>query len=77
MTVATLAAPAAAALSHDAALAFPGTLLAPDRTLVAPYDLEHGTARASGYVPAAPALQLLHAAQRRSGSTTVARRRCT
>ncbi|HEM7851704.1 TPA: ADP-heptose--LPS heptosyltransferase, partial [Burkholderia multivorans] len=40
MTVATLAAPAAAAaaaLSHDAALAFPGTLLAPDRTLVAPY----------------------------------------
>ncbi|HGL5235584.1 TPA: ADP-heptose--LPS heptosyltransferase, partial [Burkholderia multivorans] len=44
MTVATLAAPAAAAaaaLSHDAALAFPGTLLAPDRTLVAPYDLEH------------------------------------
>lgn len=67
MTVATLAAPAAAApaaLSHDAALAFPGTLLAPDRTLVAPYDLEHGMARAPGYVPAAPALQLLHAAQR-------------
>ncbi|MDN7429683.1 ADP-heptose--LPS heptosyltransferase [Burkholderia sp. AU45388] len=53
-----------AALSHDDALACPGTLLAPDGTLVAPYDLEYGDVRAEGYAAAAPALGLLHAAHR-------------
>ncbi|MBN3735386.1 ADP-heptose--LPS heptosyltransferase [Burkholderia sp. Tr-20390] len=62
MTVDMHAAPHAVALSHDAALTYPGTLLAPDGTLVAPYDLEHGGARAVGHVPAAPARGLLHAA---------------
>ncbi|NTX32504.1 ADP-heptose--LPS heptosyltransferase, partial [Burkholderia pyrrocinia] len=46
------------------ALVLPGTLLAPDGTLVAPYDVEHGSARAVGHVPAASALGLLHAAHR-------------
>ncbi|OJB05962.1 ADP-heptose--LPS heptosyltransferase [Burkholderia ubonensis] len=54
--------PAAAALSPDEARVWPGTLLAPDGTLVAPYDLEHGHGRAAGHVPAAVALGLLHAA---------------
>ena len=58
------AAPAAAPLSHDAALAWPGTLLAPDGMLVAPYDLERTGRSATGLVPAAPALGLLHAARR-------------
>ncbi|WP_179404066.1 glycosyltransferase family 9 protein [Burkholderia guangdongensis] len=52
------------ALTHDAALAWPGTLLAPDRTLVAPYDLERAGVEVVGHVPAAPALGLLHAAHR-------------
>ncbi|CAN0617469.1 conserved protein of unknown function [Burkholderia multivorans] len=56
-------APAAAPLSHDAALAWPGTLLAPDGTLVAPYDLARTGRSAAGFVPAAPALGLLHAAR--------------
>ncbi|WP_321807138.1 ADP-heptose--LPS heptosyltransferase [Burkholderia sp. BCC1993] len=58
------AAPAGLALSHDDALTHPGTLLAPDGTLVAPYDLEHGGGPAENHVPAAPALGLLHAAHR-------------
>ncbi|WP_338638796.1 ADP-heptose--LPS heptosyltransferase [Burkholderia pyrrocinia] len=62
MTVEMRTAPPVAALSHDDALALPGTLLAPDGTLVAPYDIEHGDARAVGHVPAAAALGLLHAA---------------
>lgn len=57
-------APPVAALSHDDALAYPGTLLAPDGTLVAPYDLEHGDERAESHAAAAPALGLLHAAHR-------------
>ncbi|MGS0892773.1 ADP-heptose--LPS heptosyltransferase [Burkholderia stagnalis] len=64
MTVDRRTAPPVAALSHDDALALPGTLLAPDGTLVAPYDLEHGPERAAGHVAAAPALGLLHAAHR-------------
>ncbi|MGK8204481.1 ADP-heptose--LPS heptosyltransferase [Burkholderia cenocepacia] len=64
MTVAAHPMPPGVALSHDDALALPGTLLAPDGTLVAPYDLEHGSARAVGHVPAAPALGLLHGAHR-------------
>ncbi|WGY68547.1 ADP-heptose--LPS heptosyltransferase [Burkholderia cepacia] len=64
MTVDTRTAPPGVALSHEDALACPGTLLAPDGTLVAPYDLEQGGARADGHVPAAPALGLLHAAHR-------------
>lgn len=56
--------PAGAALSHDDALAWPGTLLAPDGTLVAPYDLEHAGGIVAGHVPAAPVLGLLHAAHR-------------
>ncbi|RQR23336.1 ADP-heptose--LPS heptosyltransferase [Burkholderia sp. Bp9143] len=64
MTVGMCAAPAGLALSHDDALVHPGTLLAPDGTLVAPYDIEHGGDRAEGCVPAAPALGLLHAAHR-------------
>lgn len=68
MTATPLAAGAGAgvgvALSRDAALAYPGTLLARDGTLVAPYDLEHGSEWAAEYLPAAPALGLLHAAQR-------------
>ncbi|WP_321862489.1 ADP-heptose--LPS heptosyltransferase [Burkholderia cenocepacia] len=63
-TVDMHATPRVAALSHDDALACPGTLLAPDGTLVAPYDLEYGDVRADGYVAAAPALGLLHAAHR-------------
>ncbi|MDN7907655.1 ADP-heptose--LPS heptosyltransferase [Burkholderia diffusa] len=63
MTVELRTAPAGLALSRDAALAHPGTLLAPDGTLVAPYDLEHGGGPAEGHVPAAPALGLLHAAR--------------
>ncbi|MGN7983419.1 glycosyltransferase family 9 protein [Burkholderia sp. 22313] len=64
MTVEMRGAPAglAVSLSHDDALTHPGTLLAPDRTLVAPYDLEHGSGPADHHVPAAPALGLLHAA---------------
>ncbi|HDR9588523.1 TPA: ADP-heptose--LPS heptosyltransferase [Burkholderia stabilis] len=62
MTVDTHAAPAVVALSPDDALVLPGTLLAPDGTLVAPYDIEHGDTRAVGHVPAAAALGLLHAA---------------
>lgn len=58
------ATPPVAALSHDDALTCPGTLLAPDGTLVAPYDLEQGDARAEGHVAAAPALGLRHAASR-------------
>ncbi|RQZ32266.1 ADP-heptose--LPS heptosyltransferase [Burkholderia sp. Bp9090] len=58
------AAPAGLALSRDDALTHPGTLLAPDGTLVAPYDLEHGGGPAEDHVPAAPALGLLHAAHR-------------
>ncbi|WP_175947372.1 ADP-heptose--LPS heptosyltransferase [Burkholderia pyrrocinia] len=64
MTVEMRTAPPGVALSHDDALVFPGTLLAPDGTLVAPYDVEHGDARAVGHVPAAAALGLLHAAHR-------------
>ncbi|KAG8151418.1 ADP-heptose--LPS heptosyltransferase [Burkholderia catarinensis] len=64
MTMDMHTAPPAAALSHDDALACPGTLVAPDGTLVAPYDLERGGVRAVGHVPAAPALGLLHAAHR-------------
>ncbi|HDR9039067.1 TPA: ADP-heptose--LPS heptosyltransferase [Burkholderia vietnamiensis] len=68
MTATPLAAGAGAgvgvALSRDAALVYPGTLLARDGTLVAPYDLEHGSEWAAEYLPAAPALGLLHAAQR-------------
>ncbi|AFQ46590.1 glycosyltransferase family 9 protein [Burkholderia cepacia] len=64
MKVRTHAVPAGLALSHDDALVHPGTLLAPDGTLVAPYDIEHGSDRAEGHVPAAPALGLLHAAHR-------------
>ncbi|WP_419685737.1 ADP-heptose--LPS heptosyltransferase [Burkholderia theae] len=64
MTVATRSAPPGIALAHDDALVLPGTLLAPDGTLVAPYDIEHGDARAVGHVPAAAALGLLHAAHR-------------
>ncbi|WP_175796597.1 glycosyltransferase family 9 protein [Burkholderia anthina] len=64
MIVEMRAAPAGPALSHDDALAHPGTLLAPDGTLVAPYDVEHGAGRAEGHVPAAPALGLLHAVHR-------------
>ncbi|MDN7589706.1 glycosyltransferase family 9 protein [Burkholderia seminalis] len=64
MTVDTYTAPPGAVLSHQDALACPGTLLAPDGTLVAPYDLEAGNLRADGHVPAAPALGLLHAAHR-------------
>ncbi|VWD14034.1 ADP-heptose--LPS heptosyltransferase [Burkholderia lata] len=64
MTVDTHAAPPVVALSHDEALALPGTLLASNGTLVAPYDLEHGGARAVGHVPAAPVRGLLHAAHR-------------
>ncbi|MGU7769513.1 glycosyltransferase family 9 protein [Burkholderia sp. MR1-5-21] len=64
MTMNTRAVPAGAALSRDDALVWPGTLLAPDGTLVAPYDVEHGENPAVGYVPAAPALGLLHAATR-------------
>ncbi|KVF71707.1 ADP-heptose--LPS heptosyltransferase [Burkholderia sp. FL-7-2-10-S1-D7] len=63
MTVELRTAPAGLALSRDDALAHPGTLLAPDGTLVAPYDLEHGGGPAEGHVPAAPALGLLHAAR--------------
>ncbi|HKT67234.1 MAG TPA: ADP-heptose--LPS heptosyltransferase [Burkholderia sp.] len=64
MTVEMRGAPAglAVSLSRDDALTHPGTLLAPDRTLVAPYDLEHGSGPADHHVPAAPALGLLHAA---------------
>ncbi|MDF0499826.1 ADP-heptose--LPS heptosyltransferase [Burkholderia cenocepacia] len=58
------ATPPVAALSHDDALTCPGTLLAPDGTLVAPYDLEQGDAHAEGHVAAAPALGLRHAASR-------------
>ncbi|WP_175923738.1 ADP-heptose--LPS heptosyltransferase [Burkholderia latens] len=64
MTVTLPDAPAGLVLSHDDALVHPGTLLAPDRMLVAPYDIEHGSVRAEGHVPAAPALGLLHAASR-------------
>jgi hypothetical protein len=64
MTIAMHAAPAGRLLSHDDALAYPGTLLAPDGTLVAPYDLEHGDTRADGYIATAPALGLLNAAHR-------------
>ncbi|MDR0245550.1 MAG: ADP-heptose--LPS heptosyltransferase [Burkholderia sp.] len=64
MTVDAHTAPPGVALSHEDALACPGTLLAPDGTLVAPYDVEHGGGRADGHVPAAPALGLLHAAHR-------------
>ncbi|MBN3791406.1 ADP-heptose--LPS heptosyltransferase [Burkholderia sp. Ac-20353] len=68
MTMDTRAAPAGAALTHDDALTWPGTLLAPDGTLVAPYDVEDDVERheggAVGLVPAAPALGLLHAATR-------------
>ncbi|KFG98886.1 ADP-heptose--LPS heptosyltransferase [Burkholderia paludis] len=64
MTMGTRAAPPAVVLSHDEALALPGTLLAPDGTLVAPYDLEQDNVRAVGHVPAAPACGLLHAASR-------------
>ncbi|MCA3847804.1 MAG: ADP-heptose--LPS heptosyltransferase, partial [Burkholderia sp.] len=64
MTVEPHTAPLGVALSHEDALACPGTLLAPDGTLVAPYDVEHGGGRADGHVPAAPALGLLHAAHR-------------
>ena len=62
MTVELRTTPAGLALSRDDALAHPGTLLAPDGTLVAPYDLEHGGGPTEGHVPAAPALGLLHAA---------------
>lgn len=58
------AAPAGRALSRDDALTHPGTLLAPDGTLVAPYDLEHGGGPAEDHVQAAPVLGLLHAAHR-------------
>ena len=64
MIMGTHAAPASLALSHDDALVLPGTLLAPDGTLVAPYDIEHGSDRAEGCVPAAAALGLLHAVHR-------------
>lgn len=56
--------PAGATLAHDEALVWPGTLLAPDGTLIAPYDLEHSGRNATGHVPAAPALGWLHAAHR-------------
>ncbi|WP_322039834.1 ADP-heptose--LPS heptosyltransferase [Burkholderia diffusa] len=62
MTVERRTAAPGLALSRDDALAHPGTLLAPDGTLVAPYDLEHGGGLAEDHVPAAPALGLLHAA---------------
>ncbi|WP_322027002.1 ADP-heptose--LPS heptosyltransferase [Burkholderia sp. BCC1977] len=62
MTMEQRVAPAGLALSRDDALAHPGTLLAPDGMLVAPYDLEHGGGPAEDHVPAAPALGLLHAA---------------
>ncbi|AOJ00525.1 ADP-heptose--LPS heptosyltransferase [Burkholderia mayonis] len=55
---------AAATLSPADALAYPGTLLAPDGRLVAPYDLERTAADAHGYVGAAARLGLLHAASR-------------
>ncbi|NHL64917.1 glycosyltransferase family 9 protein [Burkholderia ambifaria] len=64
MTMGMHAAPASLALSHGDALVLPGTLLAPDGTLVAPYDVEQGSDRAEGCVPAASALGLLHAVHR-------------
>ncbi|AOK03343.1 ADP-heptose--LPS heptosyltransferase [Burkholderia latens] len=64
MTMARHSTPAGLVLSHDRALVHPGTLLAPDGTLVAPYDIEHGSERAERHAQAAPALGLLHAASR-------------
>jgi hypothetical protein len=51
-----------AALTHDAALVHPGSLLTPDGRLVAPYDLAHDGGDASGHAPASDLPGLRHAA---------------
>ncbi|WP_323119347.1 glycosyltransferase family protein [Burkholderia alba] len=55
---------AAAPLSAREALVHPGTLLAPDGRLVAPYDLERAANAAPGYVAASHRPDILNAAHR-------------
>ena len=72
MTVDTHAAPPAVALSHDAALTYPGTLLAPDGTLVAPYDWSTAARVPSATCRPRPRVACCTPRTGRSGSTTTA-----